>query len=199
MSTIIFIGIVLFVLKTELYTLRCRWENLFWFVIWVNKPFKVLLDLYIHPHATLCHCIISVSYPVYFYRRIKRQWPWMLVETFQLFVVIASGSAGRLKRQLLLIETKTMVQQQQWQLRSNGKGRKSSTLAHTNILATLSPAAPLDLLTDYEKLQSITPDPILPLWLANPAKSPRGAWAPDKHGQMSLRWLWTCYFHVSLF
>lgn len=52
---------------------------------------------------------------------------------------------------------------------------QSSTLAHTNILATLSPAAPLDLLTDYEKLQSITPDPILPLWLANPAKSPRGA------------------------
>lgn len=107
MYTIIFIGIVKFVLKTELYTLRCRWENLFWFVIWVNKPFKVLLDLYIHPHATLCHCIISVSYPVYFYRRIKRQWPWMLVETFQLFVVIASGSAGRLKRQLLPIETKT--------------------------------------------------------------------------------------------
>lgn len=46
--------------------------------------------------------------------------------------------------------------------------------AHTNMFASLSPAAPLDLLTDYEKLQSITPDPILPLCLANPAKSPRG-------------------------
>lgn len=76
---------------------------------------------------------------------------------------------------------------------------KHLTNAHTNILVTLVPAAPLNLLTDYEKLQSITPDPILPLCLANLAKSPHGARAPDKHRQISLRWLWTGYFHMSLF
>lgn len=58
---------------------------------------------------------------------------------------------------------------------------QSITPAHTNILATLIPAAPLDLLTDYEKLQSITTDPVLPLWLAGPAKSPPGARGADKH------------------
>lgn len=33
---------------------------------------------------------------------------------------------------------------------------QSITLTHINIVVTLSPVAPLDLLTDYEKLKSIT-------------------------------------------
>lgn len=76
-------------------------------------------------------------------------------------------------------------------------GKATSMSAHTNMFASLSPAAPLDLLTDYEKLQSITPDPILPLWLANPAKSPRGCVSTRQAQTDPRAWLWTCYVHVS--
>lgn len=58
---------------------------------------------------------------------------------------------------------------------------QSISRADTNILAPLSPAAPLDRLADYEKLQSITPEPVLPLRLANPLRAPVGAWAPDRN------------------
>lgn len=74
-------------------------------------------------------------------------------------------------------------------LRGSRKGNFNVRASHRHTQTSSpcsAPAAPLDLLTDYEKLQSITPEPVLPLWMTNLTKSPRGSCAPDKHKHISL-------------